>query len=247
MNGKRCSAVSSLPILCWPWWDLVLLDALGEALGISTAAALLFAGMVPLRCCVGSGERMLITGGQIRAATSDLLYSFTLLIGWSGYSVPEPATSLAPRGADVQRHSQPVAVRPRTSGPAVRALSPRDIPRYREVWRRRLELVAHRRGDNRGDGQRPCLYRDLFLGPTAFAPLSASALLIRPIGVVMNALTDFERPQMARSSTAVAWTALLHSLRGPLCVGDDLGRYCHRRGCAELWQSPPDISGTILR
>ncbi len=35
-------------------------------------------------------------------------------------------------------------------------------------------------------------------GPAAFAPIAASALLIRPIALAMNALTDFERPQMAR-------------------------------------------------
>jgi hypothetical protein len=36
------------------------------------------------------------------------------------------------------------------------------------------------------------------MGPTAFAPLAASALLIRPITVAMNALTDYERARMAR-------------------------------------------------
>lgn len=36
-----------------------------------------------------------------------------------------------------------------------------------------------------------------FFGPKAFAPIAASAILIRPIGVAMNALTDFERARMA--------------------------------------------------
>lgn len=38
----------------------------------------------------------------------------------------------------------------------------------------------------------------LVSGPTSFAPIAASALLIRPVTLAMNALTDFERPQMAR-------------------------------------------------
>jgi O-antigen/teichoic acid export membrane protein len=38
----------------------------------------------------------------------------------------------------------------------------------------------------------------LVLGPTAFAPIAASALMIRPIGVAMNALTEFERARIAR-------------------------------------------------
>jgi hypothetical protein len=37
-----------------------------------------------------------------------------------------------------------------------------------------------------------------FFGPKAFAPIAASALMIRPINVAMNALTEFERAQMAR-------------------------------------------------
>jgi O-antigen/teichoic acid export membrane protein len=36
-------------------------------------------------------------------------------------------------------------------------------------------------------------------GPSAFAPVAASALFIRPIGVAMNALTEFERPKIAQS------------------------------------------------
>ena len=36
-------------------------------------------------------------------------------------------------------------------------------------------------------------------GPTAFAPLAATALLIRPIGVLMSALGDYERARLARA------------------------------------------------
>jgi O-antigen/teichoic acid export membrane protein len=35
------------------------------------------------------------------------------------------------------------------------------------------------------------------LGPTQFAPVAASTLLTRPIGVAMNALSEWERPRMA--------------------------------------------------
>jgi O-antigen/teichoic acid export membrane protein/GT2 family glycosyltransferase len=38
----------------------------------------------------------------------------------------------------------------------------------------------------------------IFMGPAAFAPLSASSLVIRPLNVFMNALTDFDRPEFAR-------------------------------------------------
>lgn len=38
----------------------------------------------------------------------------------------------------------------------------------------------------------------LILGPAAFAPLAAAALLLRPLGVVQLAFADFERPRLAR-------------------------------------------------
>lgn len=38
----------------------------------------------------------------------------------------------------------------------------------------------------------------LWLGAAAFAPLAAAALLLRPVNVAQNALTEFERPLMAR-------------------------------------------------
>jgi O-antigen/teichoic acid export membrane protein len=38
----------------------------------------------------------------------------------------------------------------------------------------------------------------VFYGAAAFAPIAAVALLFRPVGVVLLALTQFERPRMAR-------------------------------------------------
>lgn len=50
-------------------------------------------------------------------------------------------------------------------------------------------------------------------GPAAFAPLAASALLIRPVALAMNALTDFERPQLARQLAAgQPWPQVRHGL-----------------------------------
>lgn len=37
----------------------------------------------------------------------------------------------------------------------------------------------------------------LFAGPAAYAPIAATALMIRPIGVAQNALVEYERAQMA--------------------------------------------------
>ena len=215
MNGKRCSAVSSLPILRLPWWEFLIFWMLGEALGVSTAAALLFAGYGAVALLRWFGRAYAyITGAQIRAATSDLLYGFTLLIGLvviyrSGTSdlrLPHAALmfsailSLLPLGREYLVRQ------------FVR-LSPRDILRYREVWRRHSSWSLTGVVTTEATANAHAYIVTFFLGPTAFAPLSASALLIRPIGVVMNALTDFERPQMARQLDAGRLDGALHSLR----------------------------------
>lgn len=50
-------------------------------------------------------------------------------------------------------------------------------------------------------------------GPAAFAPVAASALTIRPVGVASNALTEFERPQIARHLAADDHVAAHRSTR----------------------------------
>lgn len=51
-------------------------------------------------------------------------------------------------------------------------------------------------------------------GPAAFAPLAAVTLLLRPIGVLMNALGDYERPRLARIVASGSGNAALqHSVR----------------------------------
>lgn len=53
----------------------------------------------------------------------------------------------------------------------------------------------------------------LLSGPAALAALSAPALLTRPINVAINALTDFERPHMARQIGSGDWPAARRSVR----------------------------------
>jgi O-antigen/teichoic acid export membrane protein len=54
----------------------------------------------------------------------------------------------------------------------------------------------------------------LFAGPAAFAPLAASAVLMRPVGVIAGALTQAERPRMTRS-LAAGNTAEARAALGP--------------------------------
>lgn len=51
-------------------------------------------------------------------------------------------------------------------------------------------------------------------GPAAFAPVAATALLIRPCNVAVNALSEFERAQMARSIGADDIAGARHAIVG---------------------------------
>jgi O-antigen/teichoic acid export membrane protein len=72
------------------------------------------------------------------------------------------------------------------------------LPHYAKIWRRYSGWSLIGVITTEATGNSHAYLVTSFLGAAAFAPLSASALLIRPIGVVMNALTDFERPRFAR-------------------------------------------------
>lgn len=52
-----------------------------------------------------------------------------------------------------------------------------------------------------------------FFGPGAFAPIAATALMIRPVAVATNALIEFERARMARTSGPDRRSELLAAMR----------------------------------
>lgn len=53
----------------------------------------------------------------------------------------------------------------------------------------------------------------LWLGPAAFAPVATLALFLRPIPILMQAVTQFERPRLARHITDGATGALVAGVR----------------------------------
>lgn len=139
------------------------------------------------------------SGGQMRSLLSDLTYSIVLLMGIAiAWMVPHHAITIAyatlaisallglfPFGMDYLR-LQFVAFRPAS------------VRRYGYIWRTYSgwSLVGVLTTEMTANSH-AYIVTGLF-GPAAFAPIAASALMIRPINVAMNALTDFERAQMAR-------------------------------------------------
>lgn len=74
-----------------------------------------------------------------------------------------------------------------------------DFSAYRETWRQHASwsLLGVVTTEITANSQ-VYLVTAIF-GPAAFAPIAATALLIRPCSVAVNALSEYERAQMARS------------------------------------------------
>lgn len=174
---------------------------LGAALGLSTGAALAFAayaGFFLLRWFARAHAYALHR--PWRTASSDLLYSGVLLagIGWhAAFEVAAPllsacllfalaaCLSLAPFGADFLR-GQFSRVR---IG---------DLSAYGATWRAHSRWALVGVLTTEATANAHAYLVTFLLGPGSFAPLAASSLLIRPVTVAMNALTEYERPRLAR-------------------------------------------------
>ncbi|WP_342359348.1 hypothetical protein [Terrarubrum flagellatum] len=174
--------------------------ALGASLGAPTPAALFFAGYGALALLRWFGRAYAyVTSAPMRTTASDLLYTLTLFAGVVLIQFRQPDSLTLPHAALCL--SAAVSLLPfgkdYLSRQFVR-LSLRETPLYGEVWRRHSSWSLTGVVTTEATANAHAYLVTFFLGPGAFAPLSASALLIRPISVVTNALSDFERPQMAR-------------------------------------------------
>lgn len=77
-------------------------------------------------------------------------------------------------------------------------VSLRALPEYHPIWRDYVRWSLLGVVTTEATANAHAYIVTLIGGPSAFAPIAASALLIRPVTLAMNALTDFERPSWAR-------------------------------------------------
>jgi len=77
-------------------------------------------------------------------------------------------------------------------------ISWRALRRYGEVWRVHSKWSLTGVLTTEATANAHAYFVTFIAGSASFAPIAASALLIRPVGLATNALTDIERPQMAR-------------------------------------------------
>jgi hypothetical protein len=181
--------------VAWPAFVLV-----GLALGLEPLTATFYGafGMLTILRSVGRAW-CYVAEERWRVTTSDVSYAVVTL-GILAVSVVW--VHVAPERAVYPALAFGMAAAVASLGPGFVTLlcSPRRVAlrRYAATWRAQsrwsllsvtaIEAVANAH----------IYLLTTLVGATAVAPIAASALLVRPINVIQNALIEYERPQMAR-------------------------------------------------
>lgn len=183
---------------------LPLFALLAAALGEVPDAAMLFAlfGSVAVLRWFGRAYAYAI-GRPLRAAASDLAYAGLLtagviaieLLGWgstrNAFAILAIATivGLVPFG-------RAYLVR------QLRSFRPASLAAYGQTWRDHSRWSMSGVITSELTANAHSYFVTFLLGPGAFAPVAASALLVRPTAVAANAFTEFERPRLAHAMAA---------------------------------------------
>jgi hypothetical protein len=156
-----------------------------------------------------------VHGRQLRTAASDLVYSTGTLLTFA-------------LGALVFRWDAQTACYAGLLGGITLALIPfgfsyarrqaaayncKDLWRYGAIWRKHTRWALLGVLTTEATANAHAYIITLLQGPHAFAPIAASALLLRPVNVAQTALAEFEKPQMARLIAMRNWSGLLASKR----------------------------------
>lgn len=179
---------------------LAIFAALGVILRADPIASLLFAAYAMAMLLRWFARAYAYaTGRPWRTMASDILYTLVLL-GGVGLVAATRATSAAPAYASLLAGAalSLAPFGPRYLKQQFGEFSLGALASYARVWREHSGWSLTGVLTTEATANAHAYIVTLISGATAFAPLAASALLMRPIGVVTNALTEFERPQMAR-------------------------------------------------
>lgn len=179
----------------------VLFLGLALALGLEWPSALLFAGFAAVSLLRWFGRSFAyVAGHPVRTMASDLCYSAVLLVavaavlanGAESLLITYAAlfvsaiVGLLPFGRDYLRRQ-------------IAGFDARAVPAYAQIFRLHSGWSLIGVATTEATANAHAYIVTAMLGPRAFAPIAASALMIRPIGVSLNALMEFERAQMARA------------------------------------------------
>ena len=181
--------------------SLVPFVLLARGVGEGWSAAAWFAGFAAVALLRWFARALAYARGrQAQVSISDMVYSVVLLVGTvllvvrggrdsdSAYAVFLLATVAAL-----------LAFGGRFLAEQVTAFGAAQLGGYRAMWRAhgRWSLIGVVTSEATANAHAYLVTG--FLGAGAFAPLAATAILIRPVTVVSNALTEFERSRIARA------------------------------------------------
>ncbi|WP_145985246.1 hypothetical protein [Altererythrobacter sp. B11] len=192
---------------------LAVFLGMGLALRLPFVEALLFAIYAALFLLRWFGRSYFYAiGDRLRTARSDIVYSAVLLVGIGGLAATGRvslqlsfAVLLVSILAALLTFGLPYLQRQFLS------FYPAAFADYRPIWRAHsgwslLGIVTTEATINSH-----AYIVTLIAGPTAYAPVAATALLVRPLNVLQNALEEFERPQMAAELAGGRMHAVIHS------------------------------------
>ncbi|RYD68058.1 MAG: hypothetical protein EOP58_01580 [Sphingomonadales bacterium] len=140
-----------------------------------------------------------VAGQPLRTLTSDLVYSGTLALGVL-YLIFDSADALG-TATFVLLLGAVLGMVPfgwSFARSQFRLSLWRDLTSYRAVWQGQARWSVLGVATSELTGNAHVYIVTAVYGPSSYAAIAASALLVRPITVIQNALTEFERPQMAR-------------------------------------------------
>ncbi len=178
-----------------------LFCALGSWLNLTLAETLLFAAFAALmQIRWFARAHAYATGMQWRTVSSDVVYGLVLLCVCA-LMVPFKAVSLA-----FASFGMALAVLfslPMFGGAYLGRqflqLRPAALSRYGAIWRAHSSWSLIGVITTEATANAHAYIVTAFSGPSEFARIAASALLIRPIAIAMNAFTEYERPRLARA------------------------------------------------
>ena len=187
---------------------------LGGLLGLTPVAAICygtFAMLTILRCL---GRAWCYAVERHWAVTlSDASYAVVTLGAFAGLSLvgaaPEravyPALALGTAAAVASMGARFAAILRRPRWAALRG--------YGTIWQSQSRWSLLGVTATEATANAHIYLLTLLAGPATVAPVAASALLLRPINVIQNALIEYERPQIGRFLSAGAVNEVVRSVR----------------------------------
>lgn len=180
----------------------IVLSLIALAMGLAPSGASIMGAyaMVALLRSLGRAHAFAIERPW-RAMRSDIAYSVTLLLATALWS--QSATFTLAGLALLIAAAVGLLPLGRTYAEAqFGRIAPQDLAAYLPVWREHSGWSLTGVITTEATANAHSYLVTWLVGPAAFAPIAATALLIRPIMVATNALMEYERAQMARMVVA---------------------------------------------